>query len=40
MLSATIVIPFHNEKKNLEILSNELLNALENKPKDIDVSLK
>ena len=39
MLSATIVIPFHNEKKNLEILSNELLNALENKPKDIDVSV-
>ena len=39
MLSATIVIPFHNEKENLEILSNELLNALENKPKDIDVSV-
>ena len=26
-------------KENLEILSNELLNALENKPKDIDVSV-
>ena len=39
MISATIVIPFHNEKKNLEILSNELINALENKPKDIEVSV-
>ena len=39
MISATIVIPFHNEKKNLEILSNELINALKNKPKDIEVSV-
>ena len=39
MISVNIVIPFHNEKNNLEILFNELTYALDNKPDEINVDV-
>lgn len=38
MKTVTIVIPFYNEEKNLEILIPELLDNIKTKPKDLDIS--
>ena len=38
MKTVTIVIPFYNEEKNLEILVPELVENIKTKPKDIDIS--
>ena len=39
MKTVTIVIPFYNEEKNLEILIPELVNNIQNKPTEIDANI-
>jgi len=39
MTSVSIVIPFYNEEENLQVLFNEILDALNQKPNLIDLSI-
>ena len=39
MISVSVIIPFYNEKENLQILFDEILNAINQKPNLIDLTI-